>query len=1416
MENIDWDRFGLKSQSKRDSFEELSMYICCRDLQISEITAYKNQPGIETEPFLVGDKRYGFQAKFFESGFDWQQIKNSILGGEIKNIKDSNSDKQHPNNVFLKYKLDKLIIYCNKDRTQSTIEASIAKVANENNCKVSYITNTDLKLKLGQPKNLDLAQLYFGIGDNYSFIKNSTNPRVQTLLNTKEFVELTFIDKDNNPIVNISESILHNSEKTFLILGNPGSGKTIIAQKLLSVFGGLNKKDEDEMNKVLINNGAFPIVINLKNCASESLESILRGRKNDCKLNGKNLGFIYIFDGLDELSEKNADNTLLKIHELKNSETTKKIIITCRSGNQNRLRAKLYFSDLVEYKITELSNEDIDKYFSGKADSVKLLKLSLLRHVNPLLISEIRDILMLKILWENVDSLDKNSLFIDLFGININHLLDTIDHRKNIEELNLPYPKKQSIIEINEDIAFEMQKQFQFRLTMYRLKEIILQRFPQLDYHSLNSIIHYLCNVFFEDKLGFDGGENPTFVYQHRRYQEYFFTLRLKTKYEANSMILRDLNLVSNKEYLNTLFLPYLRKIYEEEQNINGIVDLNLINVYQGQDESWGGDEPYYLNSKYFIPALVGQDSYVFNELIEDENLRLNHKLSIDYSKLRDHIQKITENNQNRDSKEFLTSFWENQVSYLISQIKPFWSNDKQEYVNSLVVDIQHIVKLYEDNRIFDIIDRPQDPYFKELDSWLYFRIVVENTVLREVLNLVRKNYEYCEVHGFSYEESGRDKLIKTFLRICLEYKTSELWDLLDTFDEYEFLALLDVCKELKFLPIFIKSIEAHEKIKSFVGSFKQEITMENYFILFYRKFFGLPMTVKEMNFVTETLEKLESDRRVDWQFQKLYTKHSIFAYIEGGYAFSSVHQNDNDSRYVFFNELLLYSYLFVDYISILRQEINITTTVRNYIKYCLQYGDGSQKYLISEIFKLIGYIFAFCDESIDQLARLKNLIKLRIEKFDYFSFCVGFNKGNTIIFNKTISASELDDLEKEIINKNPDLPRYIDLCFQMSLLYAHRNKNKGQFYFTKGINDGILRHGWRKDYIVSYSLVDALEIILQNGWLSDKKNKEYIDEVFKLTLKVTDITDGKGTWQGPYNTIKTVVKYNIEYANELKKQFIKKEGRHNVNNMIITSILLEYVNCGYDIEEIEECFGEYRKDFDYEGKPRADYYEEKFLVYLSICKSDMYFEEERSDAFAKAYDLVEQVKKSGITYSFADIDFKPTKHYYEELCIQHKKVFNLTYDKPDGFKSDRVVITEDDFISDIENAENHNDLNTCYQQLFDYKYEIVLKNAQSWKLLVEKTYLIDKNLELFLKLLEKNYFPKMTFWSENSSFMHFGIAAALSRIETKLLIFDYLSHNTGHDGFINLIKAYEAMGEKEVCLQLFDRYIKFCKLIVN
>ena len=628
MQKISWDKFKVKNEDYRKSFEELSYFLFCRRHKRSAgIFRYHNQTGIETEPVKVKRKLIGFQSKWFDSVIDKEKIKSSITKAKRKNPK-----------------LNRIIFYLNQEFTESTgkkkkdsqLKIDIESHAKSEKVDVEWVVPSNFEIILSQPSNLDLAQLYFDFSDEFGFIKAFSNPEILTFLQSSEYIELPFFNLKTQKIEDITKQILRLKQKTFLISGHPGSGKSISIYRVFQLFSGLDKANFKDSKQVLQTNKAIPMLINLKYCALETLENIIRERQNDYGLRSKNLGFIYLLDGLDELSAERADQVLSHLYELERNEKTIKIIISCRSGNFNRVKVKAYFKDILEYKIHDLTEVHINKYFQGKNSLIKKKLLSGLMKKNKKLFLEIRDILLVKLLWDTIENIDEHSTILDLLDKKIELLVNEPQYKKNIDELNLLNPKEDKVIELNKEISFKFQKRFQFRLAQKKIQEIILTKYPRIDYKAANEILDYIANLFFDGLSSPpENPDNVTFVYQHRRYQDYFFIQYLADIYEGNPKVLRELNILSNRDFFQNLFLPYLRGKYKKNRNLPGILELNLFDVYLGNRNDYGADDPYYQNSSDFIPSLAIQNKAVIEGLLSDESLAIREKISINLDEVK-------------------------------------------------------------------------------------------------------------------------------------------------------------------------------------------------------------------------------------------------------------------------------------------------------------------------------------------------------------------------------------------------------------------------------------------------------------------------------------------------------------------------------------------------------------------------------------------------------------------------------------------------------------------------------------------------------------------------------------------------------------------------------------------------------------
>lgn len=1173
--------------------------------------------------------------------------------------------------------------------------------------------------------------------------------------------------------------------------------------KLLEVFGGLNKDKDDERIKTLTDNNAVPVLINLKNCITNPLESIVRERKNDSKVNSQELGFIYLFDGLDELDENMADNVLFQIRNLKQKSNTKKIIISCRSGNFNKIKAKSYFDDIIEYQIADLEVKHLDRYFEVKSDTSKQKELEDFKKDDPVIMSEIKDILLIKLLWDTIEELDESSTILDLFSKKIDLLLDNPEHKKNIENLNLLNCKKQEILNLNQDISFEFQKKFQFRFSQKDLQKLILDKFPRLDYKSINAIINYIADLFFDNSYDSLDNPNASFIYQHRRYQEYFFTKKLKDEYEKNPQIIRELKLLSNREYFEKLFLPYLRKEYKKENNLPGMVELNLIDVYLGKHKGFGADEAYYVNSSEFIPALVSQDKNIFNELLESDNLQIKDKIFIDFQELESQFKKWNKDKNNFHAYSYLKSIWETSIASLIKNIVLLWKSENIEIANSLITQLQKTHSLFNKYKFHENLrknDHLDDPFWSQFEDWVYYRLVIKDKSVKEV---IRENYK-------TFLDNNKEKLVKSFFRVCLKEKRNEFYELISDFDEYKFVALLETFESIKYLPIFTQSKSIHKQIKSFITSYPKE----NITIIFFKKYFNIGISEKEIEVAKTVLSKSIEKRPIDWRCDKTHIKFALASYILDEFSFEKYlqQQKQEPHHHRYYNELGLYSSVFKDFVSLLKEEKEIESIVRDYVRYINFYeGNFYGKYLKDDISFFWADIFSF-EGNNQKLLQLKKILIKEENNIIPFSFFLQFNRLAPNRFFKIISENDLAPIEEQLSNWNDDFPSYVDRCFDFSIFFQKINSQKSVSYFEKGIVDGILRHGWRKDHIVSHALVDALKILWKNNWESGEKLEEYSKIVFALTLRVSEITDGSATWEGPYNVVRLIADYDIDLAEEFKKQIIKAEGGSSFSNQVITSILKAKVKNSVKFEEIENGMSEFRVGYNNEGKPTSDY-EQKFIVYLDIAESNLYSIEENKTAFDKAYNQVKEIQEQNINYSL-----KNERLRFQKLCEKYKKEFNLKLDDEGDSKSylpeKTRGVSEQQFIKEVGECTTSRQIEGKYKELDDN--DIILSSYESWGVLMQKTFETNKDLELLFKYLMKNGFPYTSYWICKPKYLYFPLAIALKNTDTRQKALDYLFKNSGYGGFINIMQTYAFMEDKNMCLALFNRYLKFCQLIVD
>ncbi|MEO9803421.1 MAG: ATP-binding protein [Reichenbachiella sp.] len=234
MITLNWAVFGHKFSGKeQEAFESLAYELFCQEHhQPFGIHSYQNQTGIETDPVMVDDQYFGFQAKFLD-------VKPSDRKSKlIKAIKDAKGKNPE---------LTQVLFYLNKAFTESPLshqkdpktKIEIEEKAREMGVKIVWKVPSQIKIQLSRPENQRIYYRYFttftipsieGILEKFessSFHLKNVSSHFEGLVNShitrKETNQL--LDWINNPISKEEKGII-------LLVGNAGYGKSVIIKDL--------------------------------------------------------------------------------------------------------------------------------------------------------------------------------------------------------------------------------------------------------------------------------------------------------------------------------------------------------------------------------------------------------------------------------------------------------------------------------------------------------------------------------------------------------------------------------------------------------------------------------------------------------------------------------------------------------------------------------------------------------------------------------------------------------------------------------------------------------------------------------------------------------------------------------------------------------------------------------------------------------------------------------------------------------------------------------------------------------------------------------------------------------------------------------------------------------------------------------
>lgn len=1362
MIHINWSVFQLKNPKTTEAFETLCYFLFCRRYNLTEgIRIDFNQAGLETEPIKNEQGEYcGFQSKYFEKKVSYDSIAGSI----------DQAIKHYP-------ELKRIIIYINQNAKTSCDSAQkIEKKCATKGITIEWFLPGNFLISLNQPQNWDLAEFYFGETDTIKWLSNSKNIRINTLLQSKEFVELNLYHIDEVlSIKEYSKKILVSDKKLHLFSGAAGTGKSVCMWKLFNSYSGFDKVSKEQQLEVVNRIGAICIFINLNNTALDSLESIILSHKRFYSADNEHNKFIYLLDGLDEVPSSSITATILFLEELLEKDTTKKVVISCRVSSTNKFILKASFDNFTEYTIEDLSKKQVWAYFQNKRNTVKEKRLVELCRRDEKVLENVTDILTLNLLWTHILQISDINFLPELMELGVSTVLKDIHHKKYLEEINLPNPKEEAIININKELALYLFEKDKFCFTQRELYDIIDRTYPKCDYMSANRIVSFLTDNFFDITLN---DNIYTFSYRHRRYAEYFTLLCIEDEIETNLDYLRQRNIIINKDLFDKMLMPYLYGKAKKNKDLSIACEVGLFNVYMGNDKAWGVDNAFYYWSTWIIYALASLPEKIFQIVIEDEGLPIKNFFF-------DIPEKLIELLKNNEKFYYSADFKQYYINYMLLIVVMHKFN-KKDILPALLSKYTEIRKLCREKNYFFNSTSNRDNYMV-WESILY----IETVICKDNID------KYIEICINTSKEKNIDTIFKEYIETEIFLCASLYYNLLLYYPE----KCVNMVEQMNFnqLSVFALVVSRVECVGTvlnnnnlkdvLISKFEKEIDnggLSATLCLALKERIGASLTEKEVLLVTDYLQNNQ------------FSSHSIFWKEHGdvvGFIFSTFIEKIGFTQLE--NPVKQYVIVYGEYIKLLTGILSIkgfVSKIKNYLE-----RNSEATYYIRI---LLGKALALCNEDFLSIKGIMDYLSYKVRNSSLLIVYHKMKQYNQERFNEVMNVSLLNNLNSPEVYQDIDYTSSSDLLFMLSFILSSFSDNECYQYLLKGLGNGMLRMNERKDTIGDYRLLESMEELLKRNWLTTEEIISYLDRIILIANKMNKFhidNDVHG------QVMEILQKYNFEMAEYYYKRILPEETYNDIH----FKFALGLIDRGRNIEFVEQCLENIRDSYDnfYQKFSHSSFYY-RICVYLYMATCDFYSTDLKNTYFKKACEEIDALENAGWDRELANTEYQ----IYEKLCYEHQKEVDVSKQKEWDYKQNDVKHREDylKILSGINSVEELKLFITKMQR------EYLVDNYQIGEILIQKSVDLIGNIDDILKLLSEQYYPSSSVGYTNSRNYWMVMVAALRNQKSRSSAFNYLiSHGGGHDGFSELIKIYSELNNKDICLKLFDTMVRCIEFLL-
>ena len=624
-------------------------------------------------------------------------------------------------------------------------------------------------------------------------------------------------------------------------------------------------------------------------------------------------------------------------------------------------------------------------------------------------------------------------------------------------------PKALSIERILAQVSLSMQRTGNISVTRSELQDVISTLFPNCSYVQVDEVIDFISEMFFDSSS--TNIFQRRYSYRHKRYFEFYLYNAIKKEFYTNPSILRELRLLSNKDFILNIFLVQELKNNTLDNNLHRILALRFFEAYLGEDYMRDTISSWFMPKWLLVP---GTDSYLQTKQLQ-EYLCTKHIHDLEDFLKTDPLS----------IRGFLTE--DNYYSFA------------KQYHEANGNDILPLL-----NKIYDIQEQwIKKAVIKDQESFFYCKCVIEQTPIEDLFRNISpiKDVHTNDLDRYPYNRNSTDCVVD-FFELALVSFFDWLLSIMSSISVQHLEVLCYILLRPRHLRFLLNQGNKLNRLELAIVCRVNSCETETYGIYTVVLYGILTGTVIQKNDIEARAAKSNIYHYETWR-----RNFELNSYI-GMLLDKEFHPAHPVYELGIALRRIVHKYYLSkksEILSMILQEVNKYNLVyKNPFSYC------------NAIF--IGEVVATLD--IDTSNKKRFLIELR--KYDSvistFQVLYTVMRRNVELF-KVLTNPSL--LTSEYSKASQVLSYYdynSDLAFMYATMMSHFDIVKADALFESAINNSIFRPIFRKEDMLDYHLPNCLLTAYNNFWFTSEEIEPMINRVGDV-LKIAEDTLDSGAY---------------------------------------------------------------------------------------------------------------------------------------------------------------------------------------------------------------------------------------------------------------------------------------------------------------